>query len=47
MGNTVKLLEEHRSHLDALSEALIEKERLTADDLQKILPPIPEPAAQR
>jgi len=46
MEQTVKLLEENRSHLHALAEALVEKERLTREDLQSLLPPIaPEKGA--
>ncbi|MBN2560504.1 MAG: AAA family ATPase, partial [Phycisphaerae bacterium] len=38
MKNTIELLEEHRAHLDIVTEALIAKERLTAEELQEILP---------
>lgn len=41
MALTEQSLEKHRKHLDALSNVLIEKERLTTADLQKILPSIP------
>ena len=40
MDNTVRLLEEHRTHLDALVEELIAKERLVAEEVQTILSPI-------
>jgi ATP-dependent metalloprotease FtsH len=46
MDRTRKLLEENRAYLEAVTQALIEQERLTAEDLQKILPEIPLPAAQ-
>lgn len=42
MDKTLALLEEHRRHLDAVANALGQKERLTSEDLQKILPPIPK-----
>jgi hypothetical protein len=38
MNKTLKLLGDNRQHLDAVSQALVEKERLTIEDLQKILP---------
>ncbi len=47
MALTVKLLGEHRQRLDAVSEALVQKERLTAEELQSILPQIPPFAGQR
>jgi cell division protease FtsH len=37
---TQKLLAEHREHFDAVTEALVEKERLTAEDLKALLPEI-------
>jgi cell division protease FtsH len=40
MDTTLKRLEENHQHLNAVVQALTEKERLTAEDLQKILPPI-------
>ena len=40
MGVTEKLLSENRQHLDAVAEALAEKERLTMEELQTLLPPI-------
>ena len=40
---SVKLLTENRMHLDAVTQALTEKERLTCEDLQKILPTIASP----
>ncbi|MFW6119010.1 MAG: AAA family ATPase [Planctomycetota bacterium] len=41
MERTLKLLEENREHLDAVAEALAERERLTTEDLRRILPPTP------
>jgi len=41
MGKTMQLLEENRKNLDALVEVLVKKERLTTEDLQEILPPVP------
>jgi ATP-dependent Zn protease len=40
MDRTLQLLEENREHLDAVTAALVEKERLTAEDLQAILPEV-------
>ena len=37
MENTLKLLEENRTHLDAVSQALLEKNRLYRNDLQAII----------
>jgi ATP-dependent Zn protease len=41
MEKTMNLLEQNRKYLDAVVEALVDKERLTSEDLQKILPPVP------
>lgn len=41
MQETLKLLEENREHLDAVTEALADKERLTTEELQGILPAPP------
>jgi hypothetical protein len=41
MGNTLKLLEENRTHLDAVSKALLQKNRLYRNDLQQLLPRCP------
>ncbi len=41
MDRTLQLLEENRKHLDAVTGALVEKERLTAEDLRAILGEIP------
>lgn len=41
MQKTMQLLEENRKSLDALVEVLVEKERLTTEDLKEILPPVP------
>ena len=41
MENTRKLLEENRTHLDAVSKALLEKLRLYRNDLQQLLPQCP------
>ncbi len=38
MENTLKLLEENRKHLDAVSRTLLEKNRLYRNDLQQLLP---------
>jgi len=46
MEETLKLLKKNKKHLDAVTEALIEKERLTREELQKILPVISGDAAQ-
>jgi ATP-dependent metalloprotease FtsH len=46
MARTQKFLEENRQHLDTVVKALIQKERLTAENLQNILPPIPGTGAQ-
>ncbi|OHB73707.1 MAG: hypothetical protein A2V70_13960 [Planctomycetes bacterium RBG_13_63_9] len=40
MDRTMKLLEENRGQFDAVAEALVNRERLTAEDLQQILPPL-------
>jgi len=40
MALTLKLLEENRQHLDAVSQALLTKNRLYRKDLEKLLPPI-------
>jgi ATP-dependent metalloprotease FtsH len=39
MENTLKLLEKNRTHLDAVSKALLAKNRLYRSDLQELLPP--------
>jgi cell division protease FtsH len=39
MENTLKLLEENRTHLDAVSKALLAKNRLYINDLRGLLPP--------
>jgi ATP-dependent Zn protease len=41
MENTLKLLEENRKDLDAVSRTLLEKNRLYRNDLQQLLPPCP------
>lgn len=41
MEKTMNLLDQNRKYLDAVVEALVDKERLTSEDLQKILPPVP------
>jgi ATP-dependent Zn protease len=41
MENTLKLLEENRTHLDAVSKALLAKNRLHINDLRGLLPPHP------
>jgi len=41
MENTLKLLEENRAHLDTVSKALLEKNRLYHKDLQELLPCCP------
>jgi ATP-dependent Zn protease len=41
MDRTQKLLHQHRQHLEAVSRALIERERLTTEELQTILPTHP------
>ena len=38
LEKTLCLLNEHREHLDGVISALVQKERLTADDLKQILP---------
>jgi cell division protease FtsH len=38
MENTLKLLKENRPHLDAVSKALLNKNRLYRNDLQQLLP---------
>lgn len=43
---TLKLLNENRQHLDAVSRALIQKNRLYRKDLEELLPPIPGKPAQ-
>ena len=40
MDRTLKSLEANRLHLDAVSLALVDKERLTTEELQKVLPAI-------
>ena len=45
MELTEKLLKENRKHLDAIVKALAEKERLTTEELQKILPDLPSKKA--
>jgi ATP-dependent metalloprotease FtsH len=40
MENTLRLLNENRKHLDAVSQALLDKNRLYRNDLQQLLPPI-------
>ena len=44
MDETNRLLSEHRDHLEAVAQGLLERERLTAEDLQGILPAIPSPS---
>jgi len=46
MDKTMTLLEKNRQHLDALVEALIGRERLTTEELQNILPQIPDAEMQ-
>ena len=41
LQETLKLLQENRGHLDAVSQALIRRNRLYRKDLQEILPPLP------
>ncbi|MBM3878806.1 MAG: AAA family ATPase [Verrucomicrobia bacterium] len=41
MDKTIKLLTENRQHLDAVAQALIEKNRLYRKDLEAVLPAIP------
>jgi ATP-dependent metalloprotease FtsH len=41
MDNTLKLLEKHRSHLDAVSKALLATNRLYREDIQHLLPSRP------
>ena len=41
MEETTSLLQANRHHLDTVVDALSRQERLTADDLKQILPPIP------
>lgn len=38
MELTCKLIEENRDHLDAVTRALLDRERLTSDDLKDLLP---------
>lgn len=45
MENTIKLLEENRAHLDAVSKLLV-KDRLYRNDLQVLLPPCSRYAAR-
>lgn len=40
MEITIKQVREHRPYIDKLVDALVEKERLTTEDLKTILPPI-------
>ena len=40
MDETLKVLNANRKYLDALSAELVAKERLSVDDLKRILPPI-------
>ncbi|MHC4789470.1 MAG: AAA family ATPase, partial [Planctomycetota bacterium] len=44
MAQTLDLLAENRRHLDAVVDALLASERLTAAELQDILPPVPQEA---
>jgi ATP-dependent metalloprotease FtsH len=44
MGVALKLLEQHRNHLDAVAEALLGKNRLYRADLETMLPPSTRPA---
>ena len=46
LSETVALMKANRHHLDTLSEALLQKERLSTDDLKSILPPISSSAPQ-
>ena len=41
MDKTINLLEQNRKHMDAVVDALVATERLTAEELQVILPPTP------
>ncbi|MBI4862970.1 MAG: AAA family ATPase [Candidatus Riflebacteria bacterium] len=43
MENTSRAVAAHRHHLEAIAAALLERERLTAQDLQAILPAPPAP----
>ena len=38
MDKAIQQLEENRIYLDKVSEALLDKERLTAEELKQILP---------
>ena len=40
MDRALSLLKENHGHVDAVTAALAENERLVADDLRKILPPV-------
>jgi len=44
MARTIELLQQNRQHLDALSRALLEKNRLLRADLKLLLPPIAQKA---
>jgi len=46
MEQTLKLLEQNREHLDAVSKALLERNRLYRKDLEAILPAMPTMATQ-
>ncbi len=37
---SIQILKNKREHLDSLSNELLEKNRLTREDLEQILPPI-------
>lgn len=43
LDNTLKMLQKHRSHLDNVAQALMEKNRLTRKDLEQLLPQPPKP----
>lgn len=40
LDTALKMLEENRAHIDRLSETLLDKNRLTREDLESILPPL-------
>jgi cell division protease FtsH len=46
MENTLKLLQDNRKHLDVVSQALLEKNRLYRKDLEDLLPPL-NPAGRK
>lgn len=46
MAKTLEFLKERRRSLDALVESLVANERLTTENLQKILPPIEQPVSE-